>query len=120
MTRVAILPEKNKAGHISYRAISGNLQSLGKTAGQALDALTEQINEDETGTLVIVQNLRPDKFFTAAQQQRLSELMDQWRLARDQGQTLQPNEQSELDNLIETELRAATLRATALLGEAAQ
>jgi len=79
-----------------------------------LDALTPQLSVDEAGTLIIVQILCPDRFFTAEQQQRLSELMARWRAARDKGETLPPSEQSELETLVEAELRAAAGRATAL------
>jgi hypothetical protein len=82
MTTVAILPEATEAG-TTYRAVAGEKQSVGRTAGEALDALTAQLSDEEAGTLVVVQNLRPDRFFTAAQQDRLSELMSRWRTARD-------------------------------------
>jgi hypothetical protein len=114
MTKVAILPVMTDQGSRSYHAIAGTTQSSGATAGAALDALTAQLPADETSTLVIVQSFRPDQFFTAAQQQRLEELMTQWRNARDQGQSLPASEQAELAALIETEVQAATQRATAL------
>jgi hypothetical protein len=61
-----------------------------------------------------VQHLRPDRFFTAAQQQRLDALMTRWRTARDQGATLPPDEQTELEALIEAELQASAARAATL------
>src|SRR5437773_7186606 len=114
MTKVAILPVTTDQGAMSYRAIAGAKQSSGATAGAALDALTAQLSADETSTLVIVQSLRPDQFFTAPQQQRLDQLMARWRLARDQGTLLPVHDQSELESLIEAELQAATQRAAAL------
>ncbi|NJN90607.1 MAG: hypothetical protein HC840_19235 [Leptolyngbyaceae cyanobacterium RM2_2_4] len=36
--------------------------------------------------------------------------MSLWRLARDQGRILLPEQQAELDSLVEAELRAATVR----------
>jgi hypothetical protein len=51
-----------------------------------------------------------DWFFSAEQQQRLSDLMNLWRTARDEGQTLPPEQQTELDSLVEAELKAATAR----------
>jgi hypothetical protein len=119
MTKVAILPEPTDLGRIAYRAIAGERQSVGETAGEALDALTALLPADETGMLVIVQNLRPDRFFTAAQQERLQELMARWRAARDTGTLLPPDEQVELDALVEAEVRGATARATALFKEMA-
>ncbi len=120
MTKVAILPEPAEDGASTYRAIAGEHQSVGKTAGEALDALTALLPADQTGTLVIVQNQRPDAFFTAEQQNRLQELMARWRRARDRGQSLPPDEQAELEALVDAELRASTARATFLLQELRQ
>lgn len=117
MTKVAILPVPAGTGETAYRAISGERQSAGKTAGEALDAMTELLEQDETDTLVVVQHRRPDRFFTLAQQQRLGELMERWRTARDAGTCLSGSEQAELDALVEAELRAATDRAAAVLGD---
>jgi hypothetical protein len=116
MTKVAILPVPTDEGVVSYRAVAGDKHSQGSTVGAALDALTPQLTMDEAGTLIIVQSLRPDRFFSAAQQKRLAELMDRWRTARDQGNVLPQDEQSELETLVEAELRAAAGRA-AVLGE---
>jgi len=117
MAKVAILPVITAKGHVSYCAVSGDKHSQGRTAGEALDALTAQLSEDETGALIIVQNLHPDRFFNANQQQRLARLMDRWRVARDQEASLPADEQTELEALIETELRAATARVAALADE---
>lgn len=119
MTMVAIVAERAESG-VSYRAVSGDRQTLGKTAGEALDALTAQLPEDRIGTLVIIQNLRPDQYFTAKQQERLQELMMRWRTARDDGQMLSPGEQAELDALVDAEVRATGERARALLNELAR
>lgn len=115
MTTVAILPGNADAGEESYRAVAGKRQSVGKTAGEALDALTAQLSDEESGTLLIVQNLRPDRFFPAEQRQRLAELMEKWRSARDTQTGLSPEEQVELETLVEAELQAATQRAEAML-----
>jgi hypothetical protein len=117
MTKVAILPEPMGSGQVAYRAIAGRRQSSGKTAGEALDALTSLLPNDQTGTLVIVQHQRADEFFTTEQQARLNELMARWRAARDAGGALSPAEQVELDALVEAEVRAASQRTMALLRE---
>jgi DNA-binding transcriptional regulator YbjK len=117
MAKVAILPIQTETGGVSYRAVAGDKQTHGKTAGEALDALTAQLSEEETGTLVIVQSLRPDRFFSVGQQKRLAELMERWRTARDRGETLPANQQAELEALVEAELRASADRAAALAGE---
>ena len=120
MTKVAILPEPAANGGVSYRAVAGDKQSVGRTAGEALDALTTLLPPDATGTLIVVQSLRPDRFFTAEQQQRLSELMEKWQTARDQGTSLSADEQSELEGLTDAKLQASRDRAAALLSDVAQ
>lgn len=117
MTTITILPESDNAHGTIYRAAAGDLESTGETAGQALDALTPQLTQDETGTLIIVQHWRPDRFFTAPQQQRMEELMGRWRDARDAGQELPGDERAELERLIEAETRGAAERADAALQE---
>jgi len=114
MTKVAILPIPTEQGDLSYRAIAGEKHAQGKTAGEALDALTAQLSADEASTLIIVQSLRPDHFFTAGQQERLATLMDRWRTARDRGASLPADEQAELETLIAAELQASAARAAAL------
>ncbi|MFM5998360.1 MAG: hypothetical protein ACKPCI_23755 [Dolichospermum sp.] len=116
MTTVAILPISNASGEKSYRAISGDKQSVGKTAGQALDALTTQLGEVEFRALLIIDHFHADQFFSREQQQRLSELMNMWRIARDKAQELPVEIQIELDNLVSLELHAATAR-TAFLAQ---
>jgi hypothetical protein len=120
VTKVAILPESADAGQVAYRAIAGRRQSLGKTAGEALDVLTASLPEEDAGTLVIVQHHRPDQFFTAPQQARLNELMARWRAARAAGAALAPVEQSELNDLVDAEVRAAGERTAAVLQELGQ
>ncbi len=115
MTTVTIVPEVPGSPTTHYRAVAGNVQAVGKTAGQALDALTSQLEATDAGTLVVVQHSWPDRFFTAQQQQRLEELMARWRGARDAGTALSPEEQAELDGLVEAEVRAAGERARARL-----
>ena len=115
MTTVAILPISDPNGETFYRAIAGDKHSDGKTAGQALDALTAQLNAVDFTALLVIQSFHPDSFFTGDQQARLAELMNQWRLARDQNQTLPPDQQAELDHLVELELQAATARTAALI-----
>ena len=117
MTAITILPEKISTVETRYRALAGERESTGRSAGEALDNLTSQLSDDEAGMLVVIQNLRPDAFFTAAQQQRLGELMSRWRAARD---SLDEEEQTELQSLIDDELSAARLRAEATVREVAR
>ncbi len=117
MTKIAILPEASERGEIAYRAITGARQSLACTVGAALDALTAQLPEEDNSTLVIVQRQQPDRFFSRVQQQRLQELMNDWRKARDAGASLPQAEQTELNALVEAETLASGARAAALLKE---
>lgn len=64
MTAIAILSETAGPAGTTYRAVAGTAQSVGKTPGEALDALTAQLDAAGSGTLVVVQQLRPDRFFT--------------------------------------------------------
>lgn len=105
MTTITILPEKAN----SYRALAGDKESTGRTAGEALDALASQLTDEESGTLVIVQNRKADKFFTHTQQTRLIEL-----IGRRQAHNLSTAEETELESLVEAELDGARARAEAL------
>lgn len=65
---VAIVPISTASGEKSYRAIAGDKWSVGKTTGQALDALTDQLGETEFSALLVIQSFRPDPLFNAEQQ----------------------------------------------------
>jgi hypothetical protein len=119
MTMIAIFPESFPEG-TSYRAVAGQRQSRGRTPGEALDTLTEQLSEQESGTLIVMQPMRPDQFFTEVQRQRLEELMDRWRRARDGHLTFAAEEQAELDALVAAEVEAATKRTRAMLRDVQQ
>jgi hypothetical protein len=84
---------------------------MGRTAGKAFDALASQLPKEEGNASMIVRNLGPDQFFTGEQRKRVEQLMTEWRSARDAGGSLPSNERSELEQLIDAELRAATERA---------
>ena len=47
MATVSISPISSPNGETLYQAVAGKLTSLGKTAGQALDALTAQLDLSE-------------------------------------------------------------------------
>jgi hypothetical protein len=117
MTRIAILQESTGTDSKSYRAVAGEKESVGKTPGEALDSLTNLLDENEAGTLVIVQHLGPDRFFGAQQQNRLGVLMERWRDARNADKELSPDERAELEALVNAETEAARLRAEAALAE---
>ena len=85
--------------------------------GEALDAISAQLSDEQNGTLVVVQSFQPDRYFSAVQQRRLAELLERLSTARQQGKTLPDAEQAELDALIEIEVRAAGQRAAAFADE---
>lgn len=115
MTTIAIIPETPGAADTRYLAIAGTQQSVGQTAGQALDALTAQLSEVAQRTLLVVRHMGADEFFGEEQCRRLEQLMARWRAARaGQGAALSIEEQAELDSLVQAEVRAAGARAAAL------
>lgn len=114
MTSIAIFPEQIGQSSAGFVALGGNCQSFGRTAGEALDAITAQMGENAASTLVVIQHMRGDSFFSEAQRTRLGELMRVWRIARDRGESLSECEQAELQDLINTELIASGRRAAHL------
>lgn len=73
--------------------------------------MTAQLGTEESGTVVVVQQMRPDRFFTEAQTRRLRELMDR---SQSLDAPLSAEEQIERAALIEAELIASGRRAAAL------
>lgn len=108
MTTITILPEKAD----SYRAVAGDKESTGRTAGEALDALASLLKDEEGGTLIVVQRHKADEFFQAVQQQRLTVLME-----RRAAGSLSTEEERELESLVEAEVDGARRRAESLLDE---
>ncbi len=120
MTRVALSQEPGDAGSMPYRAIAGRNQAMGRTAGEALDALSTQLPGEEADTFVIVRNMSPDRFFTAGQRRRLEELMNLRRDALAGNSRRGAEEEAELEQLVDAEVRSAAERAAALLRDLAQ
>ncbi len=96
MTKVTIFPVPIESGATAYYAQSGDKQSIGETAGAALDAITAQLQDNVGSTVVILQKMQPDEFFTVSQQQRLAQLIDEWRKQRDSGRALPNSTEQEL------------------------
>jgi len=109
-----VLREDAGPDEMAFRAVAVHSQAMGRTAGEALDALASQLDYDESGTLIIVRDLRADRFFDPSQRERLKALMARWRLARDGGTPLSAEERCELEELIDAEVAAATERTIAL------
>jgi hypothetical protein len=118
MTSVTIVPIAVENGGTMYRAICGQHQSSGTTAGAALDALNMQLANDQRGTLVVVQDRRPDLLFPAESQARLRELMAEWNQSRVLGTPFDTSRKAELESLVDAELAAAAQRAANAIQEA--
>jgi hypothetical protein len=118
MTTIEILPEITSEQTI-YRAISGQQQATGATPGQALDQIEQVLSAQEEPprgeTLVILQRFRPDNLFSAQQQARLEELMEQFHQSVDTSESLPRQTQHELERLVEDEWLASIERSTRIL-----
>ena len=113
MTTIAVLPNPN--GEAGYRAVSNGSEAIGPTVGQAVDSLVSRTDGPKKTTLIIVQPMEPDEFFTADQQARLADLMGRWRQARDTSTPFPAEEKAQLDLLIADELRGSAARTAATL-----
>lgn len=109
MRTVVVLP--NNQNGKNFRAVSGEKESFGKTIGEAVDSLASQLENANDETLYIVQRFSPDEFFTATQQNRLSELMHKLHDAQEGKQEFSIEEKAELEKLIEAELEGSGRRA---------
>lgn len=98
----------------TFRAISGKKHSVGKTIGEAVDALVSQFSNDEKETLFISPHFQPDEFFTLQQQERLSQLMEKLRLAENENKEMNAEERAELEMLINAELDGSAMRTKAI------
>lgn len=114
MPTISVLPD-DPAAPTHFRAVGGGKQFVAPTVGGAVGGLSAELGPPTETTLVVVQPMKPDRFFTAEQQSRLAELMTAWRSARDTGTAFPPADQHELDALVRQELAAATERARQLL-----
>ena len=112
MDAITILPTHQPEG--SYEAAQGTLSAKGRTAGEALDALTALLEPETAAHVVIVQSQRPDRFFGAAERARLETLMQRFHDAQASGEPLSEAERVKLKQLIDAELDASGERAKAL------
>ncbi len=107
MTAIVIRPDDPEAQKPLFRAAYGNRQAVGNTMGEALDALDAQ-EVLPVSAAVLIRRFGPDEFFTQAQHDRMKALVD--RRAN-----LTPDEQQELETLIDVELDASVFRTEKLL-----
>ena len=108
MSAIAIRAEHSAAGLPQFRAVAGQRQSVGRTMGEALDALTAAWGTTFRRRQSSSNGSQPDVYFTAAQCTRMQEL-----LAR--RATLTAAERAELETLIDAELEATIVRTESLL-----
>ena len=111
MTRVTILREDAGPEEATYRAVGGSAQAAGRTAGEAIDALAARLPADAGETLLIVRDLRPDRFFPEDRRRRLEALMGLLHAARDRGEGLPAGELDELQGLVDAEVEATARRS---------
>ena len=101
MTKIELVEERTGGEEKCFRAVAAHHQAMGRTAGEAIDALTAQIPPEEADTLIIVRGLRGDRFSKhpgTPKSGRLEEPpsrfvprgQDQWEGDRDTGPSL-PN-----------------------------
>jgi hypothetical protein len=115
MESIAIFPVSGDHEGSLFRAVARTGQSEGRTAGEALDAISPTLPSGSSGTMVVIQSFRPDEFFGPQETQRLQSLMDRLRAARCGAEPLSSEEQAELERLVEAEWKAAACRTQALL-----
>lgn len=105
MPVIPVYLKEQTAPSAGFRAVAGSRQSVGQTAGQALDALLAQENGAIESSAILIQRFVPDAYFTQAQHDRMQEL-----LAVGENRTAPENE--ELNALIDAELEATISRTT--------
>lgn len=74
MNKVAIFSVPTASGDLAYHAMVGNKHSHGKTAGEALDALTALLPKNEAGSLVVVQTRLSDRLLEGLTRRELEVL----------------------------------------------
>ena len=91
-----------------FRALSGLRQSIGKTPGEALDALIAQEGEIMESSAILIQRFGSDSFFTQNQYDRMQYLLGHNAM-------LTVEESAELDTLIDAEIEATIRRTDSLV-----
>lgn len=57
MTTITVSPEVNATSETIYRAVTGDKQASGKTLGEAIDALTTELDAESRANLTIIARL---------------------------------------------------------------
>ena len=108
MRTVVVTSDYQNGKH--FRAVSDEKESFGETIGEALDAITKELELKTGKAVVLFQDFQPDEFFTKTQQKRMAALMQKWRVVRDEGGEWSTEEQIELEKLVEVELKGSARR----------
>ena len=103
-----MLSVKETSGTRQFRAVSGNIQTLGESPRAALDALLARHPEDFATPIVISTFNQGDAFFSDEQQARMQTL-------KARRETLSATEEAELERLVAEAFDATAARAQALL-----
>lgn len=116
---IEIYQESNKLRDKQYRAVRGQQQAEGETAGQALDSLEKMLSStgEAVNSLVILQRFQPDTLFPETEQHRLQELMIHFHEAINQDTELSTEDRTELEQLVDTEWIAAIARTSSILAQ---
>jgi hypothetical protein len=105
---VAIRADDKKPGEQRFRAIAGKRQSVGRTMGEALDALAEPSGDEIEEATVLIQRFLPDAYFTKAQHLRMQDLLARRCM-------LTEEERAEMESLVDAELDATFARTDPLV-----
>jgi hypothetical protein len=107
-TVIRIEAESQGVPEERFRAVAGSRKSVGRTAGEALDALlASEKGAGIESSAILIQRFVPDAYFTLAQYDRLQHLLGH-------RESLSEAESAELDVLIDAELEATIARAEGL------
>lgn len=98
-----MLTVPEELSNAKFRASAGTLHYFGKTPQEALDTLLSHLAENEVPVIHIYPYNQGDRYFTSQQSERLKAL-------RDRRENLLPEEQKELELLIDAELLATIER----------
>ena len=107
MSATTVRIERQTSSKPTYRAITGTHQSIGQSAGEALDSLNAQLGPTDSSSLFIIQQIQSDMYFSEAQYLRMQELMGHPGI-----RTL--SEQAELEELVRNELIGSAKRTSEL------
>lgn len=108
MSAIAIQNVTDGVSIPHFRAAAGSYEAVGRTAGEALDSLLAKEGQSIESSTILIQRFAPDIYFTQAQHDRMTDLLDR------RG-SLSDAETAELDELIDVELDATVTRAEAVM-----